>query len=94
MPVADDDVVIGLDAERSGDGRELIGHVDVGGWRRRIVQGVTVHQHAGRHDVRFRDTTANTLTAQMSWLSAEVDMPMGPLASQQAVTAKKQSGIR
>ena len=43
MPVlADDDVVVHVDAERAGDVDDRLGHLDIGLRRRRIAGGVVV----------------------------------------------------
>ena len=42
--LADDDVVVNRNAERIGDADDRLGHLDVGGGRRRITARVIVHQ--------------------------------------------------
>jgi hypothetical protein len=40
--LADDDVIVHGNAERAGDGDDLLGHLDVGLRRRRIARGVVM----------------------------------------------------
>jgi hypothetical protein len=41
--LADDDVIMNGDAERAGDGDDLLGHLDVGLRPRRVARGMVVH---------------------------------------------------
>jgi hypothetical protein len=46
--LADDDVIVHGDAERSGDRDDLLGHLDVGLRRRRVAGRMVVHLMSGR----------------------------------------------